>query len=129
MKNIIKKPFKPRGILMALCVILLCFSCKDDIFSGTPDKVIENISGTLRYHNEFKMWYVSYHFPETIDSTDRYLIIRSPYSKFSFKEKEGELVTISGYCYEVPQSDMEKRGMNYIVGGRTYYYIKITDLK
>ena len=135
MKYIIKKPFKPKGILIVLCVILLCFSCKKDkiVFGNNitepPDKEIENISGQLYYFKEFRMWQIIYSVPETEDSQEAYLIIEMPDSNFPFKEKENEQVTISGYCYKVPQSDIDKSGMKYHIAGLTYYYIKVTDLK
>ena len=123
MKDIIKKPFKPRGILMALCVILLCVSCKKD---EKPDKVIENVSGTLHYREEFKMWYVIYGIPGSVDAHEIYFILKMPGIKFPFEEYKQ--VTISGYCYKVPESDLEKISHDFLMGTE-YYYIKITDLK
>ena len=58
----ITKPFKrKRKIVVAmLCIILACTSCKkDDLLidiKGEPDKVIEDVSGTLYYNKYFKMW-------------------------------------------------------------------------
>ena len=138
MKYIIKKPFKPRGVLMALCVILLCFSCKkDDIvpilidITGEPDMVIENVTGRLYYNKDFKMWLVNYGIPGTHDSVDHYVIVEMPDGKFSFEE--GKKATVSGLCYKIPNSVyfdfLEKRyGVVRYVAGTTYYYIKVTDL-
>ena len=114
---------KPKSTVVIMCVILVCFSCKkEEKPIGTPDKVIENITGSLWYYEELKMWTVRYHIQGTIDAAEEYLFSGMPQTF-----KEGRQVTISGYCYEIPKYIIIKSGVD-MFGGTTYYYIKITDL-
>ena len=117
-----------------LCIILACTSCKkDDLLidiKGEPDKVIEDVSGTLYYNKYFKMWEVRHFIPGTIDSVDLYLIAKMPYKKFKFEE--GGQVFVSGLCYEIPHQilfDKDKGIYSFYPAGVDFFYIKVTDLK
>ena len=137
--------------ISALCVICACFSCQSDEFSDEfqdesqsgfsdeskneflkyidmkePDMVIKNTSGTLFFHKELKMWYVSRPFPGTNDSHDNYLIAEKPNKNFLFEE--GKQVSVSGFCYYIPRLILMDIDYFY-PAGTEYYYIKVTDLK
>ena len=119
------------------CLFLFCFSCENetilDDFSKNlteePDKVIENVSGTLEYYKEMEMWGISYHIPETIDAIDIYLIGENPDK--DFKYEKGKQVTLSGNCYKLPYNIVHyyvtEKGMSVHPAGTDFYYIKITD--
>jgi hypothetical protein len=103
---------------LLLCALPLIFSCletgSDEM--GEPDKTIENVSGTLHYFNEIKMWGIQYYYPGTIDSMDTYLI-KEANKDFHFEE--GKKVRVSGSCYLVEEAPFP------VLGGETVYYIII----
>ena len=144
-KTYFEQTFK--GLILVLCIILTCFSCKKDDedayetilidITGEPDKVIENVTGTLYYDKAFKMWEVYDHFLDTIYA-GVYLIVEMPDSNFSFNE--GKEVTVSGLCYEIPLDiyldfrSKRNSGKGYIqysllAAPTKHFYIKVTDLK
>jgi uncharacterized protein (UPF0128 family) len=86
---------------------------------GEPDKTIENVTGTLHYFDEAKMWGIYYYYPGTIDSVDTYLIKETD-KDFNFEE--GKKVTVSGACYRVEEPPFP------LTGGQTVYYIIVTKL-
>ena len=92
--------------------------------SGEPDKVIENVPGTMFYHKELKAWYVRHSIPGSIDSVDNYLIAEMPVGQFPFEE--GKQVVISGFCYRIPDRILADKGIDY-PAGIEYYYIKVSN--
>jgi hypothetical protein len=110
---------------MVLCVFLSCSKSEDAFeLKGEPDKVLENITGTLHYSLEDKIWFIHYAYPETIDSADEYLIKEMPNGDFPLEE--GAKVRVSGLCY---LTNPEYPVLGGALGGHTYYYIFITELK
>ena len=121
--------------MTVLYAIITCFSCNsiDMDFKSieidlpdTPDKVIENTSGTLYYGKNVKGWYISSSIQGTIDSKDCYLITEIPDKKFQFVD--GKQVLVSGFCYHIPWDAFADKDI-YGLGGLEWYYIKVTDLK
>jgi len=130
MKTLIRKIFKRKlkGVSIALCIVLGCFSCqKDNLLiniSGEPDKVIESTFGTLYYHKKLKMWCVNHYVPGTIDANDRYLIVGIS-EKNIFKE--GKQVLVSGLCYFIPPQVCRHLYYDHLAGV-AFYYIKVTNI-
>jgi hypothetical protein len=120
-KSIIKSIF-------ALCIVFACFSCQGLLvdLSGEQDKVIENAPGLLLYSDDFNGWVVRYHFPDTHDSVDIYVIARIYVNKVHFEI--GKEVLVSGFCYHIPKDKLNKKGIWYPAGTECYYII-VTDLK
>jgi hypothetical protein len=88
---------------------------------GPPDKTLENVTGTLHYFDEMKMWGIYYSIPGVVfnDRDDIYLI-KEINTDFPFEE--GKNVIVSGHCYlagEVPFT---------VFAGETVYYISVTNL-
>ena len=103
-----------------LSIFLAGFSCQDGKPTGEPDKVVENVSGTLHYSAEDKTWYIYYYFPGTIDSVDIYLIKKMQDKNFPFEE--GKKVRVSGSCYQTTDVSFS------VFAGTTVYYIIVTNL-
>ena len=128
---------KTKFIAIMSCLFLFCFSCEnetilEDFFKDLaeePDKVIENISGTLEYHKEMKMWGIMYHIQGTIDAVDIYLIGENPDKDFKFEK--GKQVTLCGDCYKLPHDIVNyyvtEKGMSEYPAGTNFYYIKVAD--
>ena len=144
----VKNPFerKQKGAVLALffmLILLACFSCKkNDIpkydipnipidLTGEPDMILEDATSCyISYDVHFKMWSVVYSPPGTIDYGEYYMIAEMPY-KFPFEERKE--VTVSGFCYEIPEQIRagimkNKKGMSFMIVGRKYYYIKVTNI-
>jgi hypothetical protein len=94
------------------------------------NKVIENISGTLRYYEEVNMWSIIHFIPGTIDSEEIYLIRDIPNNEFSFEE--GKRVFVSGLCYKISDQEVLDLTINkkivFHAGIDDLYYINVTDL-
>ena len=130
-----KKPFKRKhkGAVLALFIVLACFSCKkDDVgllidITGEPDMVIENRLGKLYYEKRLNMIGIDIFPPPgeiRIDGGEYHMIVEMPYN---LPIKKGEQVSVSGLCYRIPPLKYR----NYIkdeIAGNTYYYIKVTNI-
>ena len=121
----ITKPFKQKRkiVVVMLCVILACTSCKkDDLLidiKGEPDKVMENAYGILYYDRDLKVWYISFHYAGVTDDTgEHYMIAERRYKNFVFKDDQ--VILFSGFCYEIPRDIYRnfavKNGTNIIAG-------------
>lgn len=127
------------------CVIIAFFSCKNDdnlnitddksehqmyIEIKEPDKIIEDMEGTLRYEEKLKLWSVNHFISGTIDSAEKCLIVDTPNNKFSYEEEKQ--VRVSGFCYKIPADiilDLATRNDIVFPAGMELYYIEITNLK
>ena len=126
MKNICK-------IISALYLILACFACEKLLvdISGEPDMVVENRLGLLHFFDDdYKKWGVRYHYPDTHDNVDWYIIVDMNDRNFPFSELKEDWteVSVSGFCYRIPDNILHEKGIP-LLGGMKHYYIKVTELK
>ncbi|MDR2234297.1 MAG: hypothetical protein LBE56_14390 [Tannerella sp.] len=126
---------------LLLCIFFICQACQDDenisigdeyrqYMEKEPDMIIENATGTLAYIESMDMWYIYQYIEGTIDAYNDYLIVEIPDLDFSFKDQKE--VTVSGLCYSMPTQIRTDLAINKgwsVLGGSTFYFIKITDLK
>ena len=140
MKLIVKKI----KFISIFCAIIALFSCKnEDNFKITddknehqmyieinePDKIIEDLIGTLRYDEKLNLWTVNHFISGTIDSIERYLIVDMANNKFSFEEEKQ--VRVSGFCYKIPADiilDLAVKNDVVFPAGMELYYIEITNM-
>jgi hypothetical protein len=87
---------------------------------GEPDKVIENVTGMLYYVEVINQWAIQYHFPETIDSVDLYLL--NDFDAGDTPTDAMVRVKISGRCYKSTET------LAPVPAGTNVYRIVITDL-
>ena len=109
-----------------LCVLPLVFSCRENPSNEMrePDKTIENVSGTLHYYNEMKMWGIYYtgHIKIVVNDGGDLYLIKETNKDLHFEE--GKKVTISGSCYlaELAEDPLP------VPAGTMVYYTLITNL-
>ena len=144
---------KTKIFALMSCLFILCISCENEaneneindfglnqleiikdfikVLPDEPDKVIEDISGTLQYYKALKTWGVRHHIPETHDSVDIYLIGEKPNNDFKFEV--GKQVTLSADGYKMPNEIINyfesEKGLPEAPAGTEYYYINVVDLK